>query len=111
MQSRKKDDEWKTKIVVDKTQRIDFSNNTVMEKSKIYYLSADKTKVIMFDIQTGNRREIYASRRENLKVSAAIGNNLLIEEWDGDSYEDAADNGSLKGTYINNSGKILYELD
>ena len=107
----KKDDEWKTKIVVDKTQRIDFSNNTVMEKSKIYYLSADKTKVIMFDIKTGNRREIYASRRENIKVSAAIGNNLLIEEWDGDSYEDAADNGSLKGTYINNSGKVLYELD
>lgn len=107
----KKDDEWKTKIVVDKTQRVDFSGNTVMEKNKIYYLSADKTKVIMYDTQTGNRREIYASRRENIKVSAAIGNNLLIEEWDGDSYEDAADDGSLKGTYINNSGKVLYELD
>ena len=80
-----------------------------------YYASHDESKLIMFDIMTGEDRVIYTTANGNIKVLAAIGDNILISEWKEDNehvnYYDAVNDKSAKNYYINNSGKVLYELD
>ena len=106
--------EYRTKNVFKKTGST-LIDNSVMEKDKIYYVSPDKTKLIMFDINTGEDREIYTTPNKNIKILAAIGDNILISEWKEDNehvnYYDAVNDKSAKNYYINNSGKVLYELD
>jgi len=106
--------EYRTKNVFKKTGST-LIDNSVMEKDKIYYVSPDKTKLIMFDINTGEDREIYTTPNKNIKILAAIGDNILISEWVKDNehvnYYDAVNDKSAKNYYINNSGKVLYELD
>jgi len=106
--------EYRTKNVFKKTGST-LIDNSVMEKDKIYYVSPDKTKLIMFDINTGEDREIYTTPNKNIKILAAIGDNILISEWKEDdkhvNYYKAIDDKSAKNYYINNSGKVLYELD
>ena len=52
---------------------------------------------------------------KNIKILAAIGDNILISEWVKDNehvnYYDAVNDKLAKNYYINNSGKVLYELD
>ena len=106
--------EYRTKNVFKKTGTT-LIDNSVMEKDKIYYVSPDETKLIMFDINTGEDREIYTTPNKNIKILAAIGDNILISEWKEDdkhvNYYKAIDDKSAKNYYINNSGKVLYELD
>ena len=106
--------EYRTKNVFKKTGST-LIDNSVMEKDKIYYVSPDKTKLIMFDINTGEDREIYTTPNKNIKILAAIGDNILISEWKEDdkhvNYYKAIDDKSAKNYYINNSGKVLYELN
>ena len=106
--------EYRTKNVFKKTGST-LIDNSVMEKDKIYYVSPDETKLIMFDINTGEDREIYTTPNKNIKILAAIGDNILISEWKEDdkhvNYYKAIDDKSAKNYYINNSGKVLYELD
>ena len=106
--------EYRTKNVFKKTGST-LIDNSVMEKDKIYYVSPDKTKLIMFDINTGEDREIYTTPNKNIKILAAIGDNILISEWVKDNehvnYYDAVNDKSAKNYYINNSGKVLYELN
>ena len=105
---------YQTKSVFKKAG-VTLIDNSVMEKDKIYYVSPDKTKLIMFDINTGEDREIYTTPNKNIKILAAIGDNILISEWVKDNehvnYYDAVNDKSAKNYYINNSGKVLYELD
>ena len=106
--------EYRTKNVFKKTG-ITLIDNSVMEKDKIYYVSPDETKLIMFDINTGEDREIYTTPNKNIKILAAIGDNILISEWVKDNehvnYYDAVNDKLAKNYYINNSGKVLYELN
>ena len=105
---------YQTKSVFKKAG-VTLIDNSVMEKDKIYYVSPDETKLIMFDINTGEDREIYTTPNKNIKILAAIGDNILISEWVKDNehvnYYDAVNDKSAKNYYINNSGKVLYELD
>ena len=105
---------YQTKSVFKKAG-VNLVDNSIMEKDKIYYVSPDETKLIMFDINTGEDREIYTTPNKNIKILAAIGDNILISEWKEDdkhvNYYKAIDDKSAKNYYINNSGKVLYELD
>ena len=105
---------YQTKSVFKKAG-VNLEDNSIMEKDKIYYVSPDETKLIMFDINTGEDREIYTTPNKNIKILAAIGDNILISEWKEDdkhvNYYKAIDDKSAKNYYINNSGKVLYELD
>ena len=105
---------YQTKSVF-KKPGVNLVDNSIMEKDKIYYVSPDETKLIMFDINTGEDREIYTTPNKNIKILAAIGDNILISEWKEDdkhvNYYKAIDDKSAKNYYINNSGKVLYELD
>ena len=105
---------YQTKSVF-KKPGVNLVDNSIMEKDKIYYASPDETKLIMFDINTGEDREIYTTPNKNIKILAAIGDNILISEWKEDdkhvNYYKAIDDKSAKNYYINNSGKVLYELD
>ena len=106
--------EYRTKNVFKKTGST-LIDNSVMEKDKIYYVSPDETKLIMFDINTGEDREIYTTPNKNIKILAAMGDNILISEWVKDNehvnYYDAVNDKLAKNYYINNSGKVLYELN
>jgi len=86
-----------------------------MEKDKIYYLSDDETKIYMYDIKTGKTKNIYEKAGRNIKILAAIGDNILISEWNEDdkhvNYSSAVDDKAVRHYYINNSGKVLYELN
>ena len=105
---------YQTKSVFKKAG-VNLEDNSIMEKDKIYYVSPDESKLIMFDINTGEDREIYTTPNKNIKILAAIGDNILISEWKEDdkhvNYYKAIDDKSAKNYYINNSGKVLYELD
>ena len=105
---------YQTKSVFKKAG-VNLEDNSIMEKDKIYYVSPDETKLIMFDINTGEDREIYTTPNKNIKILAAIGDNILISEWTKDNehvnYYDAVGDKTAKNYYINNSGKVLYELD
>ena len=105
---------YQTKSVFKKAG-VNLEDNSIMEKDKIYYVSPDETKLIMFDINTGEDREIYTTPNKNIKILAAIGDNILISEWVKDNehvnYYDAVNDKLAKNYYINNSGKVLYELD
>ena len=105
---------YQTKSVFKKAG-VDLVDNSIMEKDKIYYVSPDETKLIMFDINTGEDREIYTTPNKNIKILAAMGDNILISEWVKDNehvnYYDAVNDKLAKNYYINNSGKVLYELD
>ena len=78
-------------------------------------MNSDETTVCMYDINTGKSSEIYRTTNKNIKILAAIGDNILISEWVKDNehvnYYDAVNDKSAKNYYINNSGKVLYELD
>ena len=105
---------YQTKSVFKKAG-VNLEDNSIMEKDKIYYVSPDESKLIMFDINTGEDREIYTTPNKNIKILAAIGDNILISEWVKDNehvnYYDAVNDKLAKNYYINNSGKVLYELD
>ena len=105
---------YQTKSVF-KKPGVNLVDNSIMEKDKIYYVSHDESKLIMFDIKTGEDRVIYTTTNRNLKVLAAIGDNILISEWNEDdkhvNYNSAVDDKAVRQYYINNSGKVLYELD
>ena len=105
---------YQTKSVFKKAG-VNLEDNSIMEKDKIYYVSPDETKLIMFDINTGEDREIYTTPNKNIKILAAIGDNILISEWKEDdkhvNYSSAVDDKAVRQYYINNSGKVLYELD
>ena len=105
---------YQTKSVF-KKPGVNLVDNSIMEKDKIYYVSHDESKLIMFDINTGEDREIYTTPNKNIKILAAIGDNILISEWKEDNehvnYYDAVGDKTAKNYYINNSGKVLYELD
>lgn len=106
--------DYQTKSVF-KKPGVNLVDNSIMEKDKIYYVSPDETKLIMFDINTGEDREIYTTPNKNIKILAAIGDNILISEWNEDdkhvNYSSAVDDKAVRQYYINNSGKVLYELD
>ena len=78
-------------------------------------MNSDETTVCMYDINTGKSSEIYRTTNKNIKILAAIGDNILISEWKEDNehvnYYDAVGDKTAKNYYINNSGKVLYELD
>ena len=106
---------WQTKIMSGKIKELIFDHSAAMEKDKIYYLSDDETKICMYDIKTGETQNIYEKADRKIKILAAIGDNILISEWKEDdkhvNYYEAIDDKSAKNYYINNSGKVLYELD
>lgn len=113
--AKKSDGKWKTKVIIGKDQGISFLLNSALEKDKVYYMNSDETTVCMYDINTGKSSEIYKTTNKNIKILAAIGDNILISEWKKDdgrvNYYDAVDDKSARHYYINNSGKVLYELD
>ena len=78
-------------------------------------MNSDKTTVYMYDISTGKSSEIYRTTNKNIKILVAIGDNILISEWKKDdnhvNYYESVEDKSARHYYINNSGKILYELD
>ena len=106
---------WQTKVMSDKIKELIFDYSAAMEKDKIYYLSDDETKIYMYDIKTGKTKNIYEKAGRNIKILAAIGDNIIISEWNGNdkyaNYQDAVDDKAVRQYYINNSGKVLYELD
>ena len=106
---------WQTKVMSDKIKELIFDYSSAMEKDKIYYLSDDETKIYMYDIKTGETQNIYEKPDRKIKVLAAIGDNILISEWNEDdkyvNYSSAVDDKAVRQYYINNSGKVLYELD
>lgn len=107
----KKNGKWLTKVVVNMSEGIHFNDNAILEKDKIYYVSSDESKIIMYDINTGNKKEIYGESGAHIKVDAAIGDNILIEKWMTDkSRDDAMHEGDIDYCYINKSGKLLYNL-
>ena len=109
------DGKWKTKVIIGKAQGISFLLNSALEKNKVYYMNSDETTVYMYDINTGKSSEIYRTTNKNIKVLAAIGDNILISEWKKDdnhvNYYESVEDKSARHYYINNSGKVLYELD
>ena len=106
---------WQTKIMSGNIKELVFDYSAAMEKDKIYYLSDDETKIYMYDIKTGKTKNIYEKAGRNIKILAAIGDNIIISEWNGNdkysNYHDAVDDKAVRQYYINNSGKVLYELD
>ena len=106
---------WQTKVMIGKIAELISDHSSAMEKDKIYYLSDDETKICMYDIKTGETQNIYEKADRKIKILAAIGDNILISEWVKDNehvnYYDAVNDKSAKNYYINNSGKVLYELD
>ena len=77
-------------------------------------MNSDETTVCMYDINTGKSSEIYRTTNKNIKILAAIGDNILISEWKKDNhvnYYESVEDKSARHYYINNSGKVLYELD
>ena len=106
---------WQTKIMSGNIKELIFDHSAAMEKDKIYYLSDDETKVYMYDIKTGETQNIYEKADRKIKILAAIGDNILISEWNEDdkheNYINAVDDKAVRQYYINNSGKVLYELD
>lgn len=106
---------WQTKVMIGKIAELISDHSSAMEKDKIYYLSDDETQICMYDIKTGETQNIYEKADRKIKILAAIGDNILISEWKEDdkhvNYYEAIDDKSAKNYYINNSGKVLYELD
>ena len=106
---------WQTKVMIGKIEELIFDHSSAMEKDKIYYLSDDETKICMYDIKTGETKSIYEKAGRNVKILAAIGDNIIISEWNENdkhaNYHDAVDDKAVRQYYINNSGKVLYELD
>ena len=106
---------WQTKVMIGKIAELISDHSSAMEKYKIYYLSDDETQICMYDIKTGETQNIYEKADRKIKILAAIGDNILISEWKEDdkhvNYYEAIDDKSAKNYYINNSGKVLYELD
>jgi hypothetical protein len=106
---------WQTKIMSGKIKELIFDHSAAMEKDKIYYLSDDETKICMYDIKTGETQNINERPDRKIKILAAIGDNILISEWNEDdkhvNYSSAVDDKAVRQYYINNSGKVLYELD
>ena len=78
-------------------------------------MNSDETTVCMYDINTGKSSEIYRTTNKNIKILAAIGDNILISEWKKDdnhvNYYESVEDKSPRHYYINNSGKALYKLD
>jgi hypothetical protein len=108
----KKNNKWETKVIIDKSKGIGFAQNSVLEKDKIYYVSADESKVYMYDINSGKEIVIYEKPGMHISVAAAIGDHILIEEWGtNENHANAMKYGHANYYYINNSGKVLYELD
>ena len=109
------DGKWKTKVIIGKAQGISFLLNSALEKNKVYYMNSDETAIYMYDINTGKSSEIYRTTNKNIKILAAIGDNILISEWNEDdkhvNYSSAVDDKAVRQYYINNSGKVLYELN
>ena len=106
---------WQTKVMIGKIEELIFDHSSAMEKDKIYYLSDDETKICMYDIKTGETQNIYEKADRNIKILAAIGDNILISEWKKDdnhvNYYESVEDKSARHYYINNSGKVLYELN
>ena len=106
----KKDGKWKTTKVISNPY-IKFDFGVAFEKEKIYYTSSDKTEIHMYDTRTEKDVTIYKNYGKCYGVYSASGDNLIIKEWDADSKGELIDNNNSKHYYINNSGKVLYELD
>ena len=106
---------WQTKVMIGKIAELISDHSSAMEKDKIYYLSDDETQICMYDIKTGETQNIYEKADRKIKILAAIGDNILISEWNEDdkhvNYSSAVDDKAVRQYYINNSGKVLYELD
>ena len=106
----KKDGKWKaTKVISNPYIKFDFG--IAFEKEKVYYTSSDKTEIHMYDTRTEKDITIYKNYGKCYGVYSASGDNLIIKEWDADSKGELIDNNNSKHYYINNSGKVLYELD
>ena len=106
----KKDGKLKTTKVISNPY-IKFDFGVAFEKEKIYYTSSDKTEIHMYDTRTEKDVTIYKNYGKCYGVYSASGDNLIIKEWDADSKGELIDNNNSKHYYINNSGKVLYELD
>lgn len=105
-----KSGKWKSKEVI-KNPYVDFDFGTAVENGKLYYTSSDKVTIHMYDIKSGKDLEIYRKAAKYVSVEAVTGDNLVIKEWDVDANGEPIDNNNNKHYYINNSGKVLYELD
>ena len=106
----KKDGKWETTKVI-RNPYIKFDFGVAFEKEKVYYTSSDKTEIHMYDTRTEKDVTIYKNYGKCYGVYSASGDNLIIKEWDTDSKGELIDNNNIKHYYINNSGKVLYELD
>ena len=106
----KKDGKWKTTKVI-RNPYIKFDFGVAFEKEKVYYTSSDKTEIHMYDTRTEKDVTIYKNYGKCYGVYSASGDNLIIKEWGADSKGELIDNNNIKHYYINNSGKVLYELD
>lgn len=106
----KKDGKWKTTKVI-RNPYIKFDFGVAFEKEKVYYTSSDKTEIHMYDTRTEKDVTIYKNYGKCYGVYSASGDNLIIKEWDADSKGELIDDNNSKHYYINNSGKVLYELD
>ncbi|WP_455053340.1 hypothetical protein, partial [Mogibacterium sp.] len=106
----KKNGEWATTKVIN-SPYIKFDFGVAFEKGKIYYTSSDKAEIHMYDTRTEKDTTIYKKYGKCYGVYSASGDNLVIKEWDVDSKGELIDNNNSKHYYINNSGKVLYELD
>lgn len=105
----KKDGKWKTTKVI-RNPYIKFDFGVAFEKEKVYYTSSDKTEIHMYDTRTEKDVTIYKNYGKCYGVYSASGDNLIIKEWDVDANGEPIDNNN-KHYYINNSGKVLYELN
>lgn len=106
----KKDGKWKTTKVI-RNPYIKFDFGVAFEKEKVYYTSSDKSEIHMYDTRTEKDVTIYKNYGKCYGVYSASGDNLIIKEWGADSKGELIDNNNSKHYYINNSGKVLYELD
>ena len=106
----KKDGKWKTTKVI-RNPYIKFDFGVAFEKEKVYYTSSDKSEIHMYDTRTEKDVTIYKNYGKCYGVYSASGDNLIIKEWGADSKGELIDNNNIKHYYINNSGKVLYELD
>ena len=106
----KKNGEWATTKVIN-SPYIKFDFGVAFENGKIYYTSSDKAEIHMYDTRTEKDTTIYKKYGKCCGVYSASGDNLVIKEWDVDANGEPIDNNNNKHYYINNSGKILYELD
>ena len=106
----KKDGKWKTTKVI-RNPYIKFDFGVAFEKEKVYYTSSDKSEIHMYDTRTEKDVTIYKNYGKCYGVYSASGDNPFIKEWGADSKGELIDNNNSKHYYINNSGKVLYELD